>query len=113
MSPSRIRVLDFLLVINLVDRHSYPHLTTLVLNAGIGAFTGLDWAGAMRQFITDPVGTVLDPHYIMQEIGRKSGDGLRGGVWGVNVLSMYILVSEIVVSATSLMGVHTLSLTLL
>jgi 3-keto steroid reductase len=66
-----------------------------VLNAGIGAFTGLDWAGAMRQMMVDPVGTVLEPNYILQETGRKSGDGLRGGVWGVNVLSTYILVSRI------------------
>jgi 3-keto steroid reductase len=50
----------------------------------------------MRQMMVDPVGTVLEPQFILQEIGRKSGDGLRGGVWGVNVLSTYILVSRIV-----------------
>ncbi|KAH8089227.1 hypothetical protein HD553DRAFT_267755 [Filobasidium floriforme] len=76
-------------------RDNYPHLTTLVLNAGIGAFLGLDWAGAMRQLMVDPVGTVLEPQFILQEIGRKSGDGLRGGVWGVNVLSTYILAKEL------------------
>jgi 3-keto steroid reductase len=71
---------------------SYPHLTTLVLNAGIGSFTGINWPGAFRQLSQHPVDAVLNPNYVMQEVGRKSGDGLRGGVWGVNVLSTYILV---------------------
>jgi hypothetical protein len=70
----------------------YPYLTTLVLNAGMGAFLGLDWAAAARQFITDPVGCVSEPGYIIQEKGKMSADGERGGVWGVNVLSTYILV---------------------
>lgn len=67
-------------------------MTTLVLNAGMGAFLGLDWYAAARQFFTDPVGCVSEPDYIMQEKGKMSADGERGGVWGVNVLSTYILV---------------------
>lgn len=72
---------------------SYPHLTTLVLNAGMGAFSALSWPGAARQFFTDIVGCVSTPDYIIQEAGKLSADGRRGGVWGVNVLSAYILVS--------------------
>lgn len=68
-------------------------MTTLVLNAGMGAFLGLDWYAAARQFFTDPVGCVSEPDYIVQEKGKLSADGERGGVWGVNVLSTYILVS--------------------
>lgn len=73
---------------------SYPHLTTLVLNAGMGAFIGIDWAGAFRQLFTDLVGCVSEPNFLMEERGRKSADGQRGAVWGINVLSGYILVSE-------------------
>ncbi|KAJ9103058.1 hypothetical protein QFC21_002480 [Naganishia friedmannii] len=74
---------------------SYPYLTTLVLNAGMGAFLGLDWAAAARQFVTDPVGCVSEPGYIVQQKGKMSADGERGGVWGVNVLSTYILAKEL------------------
>lgn len=77
----------------------YPYLTTLVLNAGMGAFLGLDWYAAARQFFTDPVGCVSEPDYIVQEKGKMSADGERGGVWGVNVLSTYILVSMLLVLA--------------
>lgn len=59
----------------------------------MGAFLGLDWAAAARQFFSDPVGCVSEPDYIVQEKGKLSADGERGGVWGVNVLSTYILVS--------------------
>lgn len=60
----------------------------------MGAFLGLDWTAAARQFFTDPVGCVSEPDYIVQEKGKLSADGERGGVWGVNVLSTYILVSS-------------------
>lgn len=76
----------------ILPRRSYPHLTTLVLNAGMGAFSGLSWPAAARQFFTDIVGCVSAPDYIIQEAGKLSADGRRGGVWGVNVLSAYILV---------------------
>ena len=72
----------------------YPYLTTLVLNAGMGAFLGLDWGAAARQFFSDPVECVSEPDYIVQEKGKLSADGERGGVWGVNVLSTYVLVSS-------------------
>lgn len=75
--------------------YRYPYLTTLVLNAGMGAFLGLNWTLAARQFFTDPVGCVSEPDYIVQEKGKLSADGERGGVWGVNVLSTYILVSTL------------------
>lgn len=74
-------------------RYSYPHLTTLVLNAGIAATTGINWAGAFRQLSVDPIGGLSHPNYLIEERGRTSADGMRGGVWGVNVLSGYILVS--------------------
>jgi 3-keto steroid reductase len=76
-----------------VFHSSYPHLTTLVLNAGMGAFKGIHWPGAARQFFTDLVGCVSEPDFIIQEKGWKSADGDRGAVWGVNVLSGYILAS--------------------
>lgn len=66
----------------------------------MGAFLGLDWAAAARQFFRDPVGCVSEPDYIVQEKGKLSADGERGGVWGVNVLSTYILVSPPIVSMT-------------
>lgn len=60
----------------------------------MGAFTGISWKGAAYQFFTDIVGSVTEPNYLIQEAGRKSADGERGAVWGVNVLSAYILVSR-------------------
>ncbi|KAJ9102840.1 hypothetical protein QFC19_004568 [Naganishia cerealis] len=61
----------------------------------MGAFLGIDWSAAARQFFTDPVGSVSEPDFIIQEKGKMSADGERGGVWGVNVLSTYILSKEL------------------
>jgi hypothetical protein len=81
------------LLIRFARLASYPYLTTLVLNAGGGAFTGLSWPRAIAQFLCDPKGALTSPNFIKSEKGRMSADGERGGVWGVNVLSAYILVS--------------------
>lgn len=44
--------------------------------------------------LINPKRALTSPNYIKSTPGLRSADGERGGVWGVNVLSGYILVSR-------------------
>lgn len=73
----------------------YPHVTSLFLNAGYAAFKQVVIPRFMLQIITDGFLHALHhPRYNIEEIGAMSADGERGMVWGVNVLSPYIMVSS-------------------
>jgi 3-keto steroid reductase len=69
----------------------YPYLTHLVLNAGGGPFTGLDWAKVRWELVKNPIIAVTQPSYNIEEKGRMTEDGL-GWTWQVNILGHYVLV---------------------
>ncbi|WRT70614.1 uncharacterized protein IL334_007612 [Kwoniella shivajii] len=78
-------------------KEKYPHVTTLYLNAGMGAFTGLDWWMFFKQTMLEGMIRAQSlPKYQMEEKGAMSSDGERGLVWGTNVLAPYIIVKELI-----------------
>jgi 3-keto steroid reductase len=73
----------------------YPHITTLYLNAGYGAFIGIDYIGFAKQALTEGyLQSVTHPTYNTQAVGLMTPDGEHGMVWTTNVLAPYILVSD-------------------
>ncbi|WWC65125.1 uncharacterized protein I303_107739 [Kwoniella dejecticola CBS 10117] len=75
----------------------YPHITTLYLNAGMGAFSGLDWIAFFKQNVMEGLPHAQSRPYYNYEIkGAMSADGERGLVWGTNVLAPYIMVRELI-----------------
>ncbi|WVR08606.1 hypothetical protein IAU60_005661 [Kwoniella sp. DSM 27419] len=77
-------------------KDGYPHITTLCLNAGMGAWSGIDWLGFIKQFVVDGMPlTLSQPRYQLEEKGVLSADGERGMVWGTNVLAPYIMAHEL------------------
>jgi 3-keto steroid reductase len=76
------------------DNLSYPYITSLFLNAGMGAFIGVDWGKALLQMACSPVDAVTHPNYKLQRVGVKTSDGERGLIWSVNVFANYLLVCE-------------------
>ncbi|WVW80930.1 hypothetical protein I302_102921 [Kwoniella bestiolae CBS 10118] len=75
----------------------YPHITTLYLNAGMGAFTGLDWIGFFKQNIMEGLPRAQSqPNCQYEAKGAMSADGERGLVWGTNVLAPYIMAKELI-----------------
>ncbi|OCF78562.1 3-keto sterol reductase [Kwoniella mangroviensis CBS 8886] len=75
----------------------YPHITTLYLNAGMGAFSGLDWIAFFKQNILEGLPQAQSlPKYQYEIKGAMSSDGERGLVWGTNVLAPYIMAQELI-----------------
>jgi 3-keto steroid reductase len=73
----------------------YPHVTSLYLNAGYASFTNIVIPKFLLQMVTHGFFHALHhPRYNIEEVGKRSADGERGMVWGVNVLAPYIIVSE-------------------
>ncbi|WWC72497.1 uncharacterized protein I206_106459 [Kwoniella pini CBS 10737] len=78
-------------------KSKYPHITTLYLNAGMGAFSGLDWIDFFKQNILEGLPNAQSrPTYNLEIKGAMSADGERGLVWGTNVLAPYIMVRELI-----------------
>ncbi|WWC92215.1 uncharacterized protein L201_007169 [Kwoniella dendrophila CBS 6074] len=78
-------------------KERYPHITTLYLNAGMGAFSGIDGMECLKQHVTDGLSHAQSqPNYQLEIKGAKSSDGERGIVWGTNVLAPYIMVKELI-----------------
>nr|ODN93991.1 3-keto sterol reductase [Cryptococcus depauperatus CBS 7841] len=77
-------------------RARYPHITSLFLNAGMGAFCGLDFYMFFKQIATEGLSTALSqPKYDKEIKGAMSSDGERGLAWGTNVLAPYIMAREL------------------
>ncbi|KAG6820227.1 hypothetical protein H0H93_003729 [Arthromyces matolae] len=72
----------------------YPYVSHLILNAGVGSFCAIDWIGAFKQLIVEPVNGVTAPKYYTQHSGEISIDGL-GWVWQSNLFGHYVLVRHI------------------
>ena len=74
---------------------SYPHITSLYLNAGLAAFTSLNWGRFIGQVIMDGYAYATShPVYMNERVGWVTADG-RGVVWSTNTLAPYILVREL------------------
>ncbi|WVQ82968.1 hypothetical protein IAT38_005104 [Cryptococcus sp. DSM 104549] len=79
----------------LIDR--YPHITSLFLNAGMAAFTGLSYWLFFKQIALEGMPLAMSkPAYNIETRGARSADGERGLVWGTNVLAPYIMIRELV-----------------
>ncbi|KAG6897681.1 hypothetical protein C0992_012430 [Termitomyces sp. T32_za158] len=64
------------------------------MNAGVASFSEIDWIGAIKQILTEPVNGVTAPNYYHQHSGEISIDGL-GWVWQCNLFSHYVLYRSI------------------
>ncbi|KAL9938688.1 hypothetical protein V8E36_002407 [Tilletia maclaganii] len=69
----------------------YGYVTHLILNAGVGSFTSLNWFHAIYLCLTNFHRFVTYPAYKRQRKGDVSDDGY-GWVWQSNVGAHYILV---------------------
>ncbi|KAG5353630.1 hypothetical protein C0989_004311 [Termitomyces sp. Mn162] len=74
--------------------NKYPYISHLILNAGVASFSRIDWIGAIKQLLTEPVNGVTAPNYYHQHSGELSIDGL-GWVWQCNLFSHYVLYRSI------------------
>lgn len=63
----------------------------MVLNAGVGSFTGINWWRAVYEICTSFKTAVTAPSFKLQAVGEMSDDGL-GWVWQCNVFGHYALV---------------------
>ncbi|KAK6462708.1 3-keto-steroid reductase [Scheffersomyces coipomensis] len=72
----------------------YNHIDYFFVNAAQGVYSGLDWIGATKQILTNPLDGVTNPTYKIQEVGKKSKDGL-GLVFQANVFGPYYLIHKI------------------
>ncbi|OCF31811.1 3-keto sterol reductase [Kwoniella heveanensis BCC8398] len=77
-------------------KERYPHITTLCLNAGMGAWSGLNYWTFFKQMVQDGMPLAMSqPKYQYETKGAMSRDGERGLVWGTNVLAPYIMAREL------------------
>lgn len=74
--------------------HRYPYITHIFCNAGVGAFDGVEWFGAIKHILRNPIEAVTYPNYKIQRKGVLSEDGF-GWVWQCNILGHYLMVGTI------------------
>lgn len=72
----------------------YKKLDYFFANSAQGVFDGIDWIGATKELLRDPVAGATDPHYKIQKVGVKSKDGM-GLVFQCNVFGPYYLIHKI------------------
>lgn len=72
----------------------YKKIHYFYANAAQGVFDGIDWLGACKELIANPVKGATDPHYKIQRVGVKSQDGM-GLVFQANVFGPYYLIEKI------------------
>jgi 3-keto steroid reductase len=75
-----------------------PHINAVILNAGMGAFTGINWFRAFRDMFTNWVEAVTRPTFKIQAVGctaKQASSGEIGEVFCANVFGHYYLVHEI------------------
>ncbi|PWN18942.1 NAD(P)-binding protein [Microstroma glucosiphilum] len=71
-----------------------PYLTHLILNAGGGAFDGINWIMATWMMLTQLRAALTRPRYKMQHNGDISEDGL-GWVWQINIGGSWALTQDL------------------
>lgn len=73
---------------------NYKHIDYVFFNAVQGAFSGIDWVGAFKETLTNPMQSVTNPTYKVQRVGLKSQDGM-GLVFQGNVFGPYYFIHKI------------------
>lgn len=104
--PERVSKIEFdYLLVDFVDMVSilsayyelnkrYRHIDYLFVNAAQGVYGGIDWIGATKEILTDPIEGVTHPTYKIQKVGVKSSDGM-GLVFQANVFGPYYFIHRI------------------
>ncbi|CCD27002.1 uncharacterized protein NDAI_0J01100 [Naumovozyma dairenensis CBS 421] len=92
-------LLDLTDMQNIIDaavyiQQTFDHIDYFFINAAQGVCGGIDWFGAIKELILNPVKAVTDPSYKLQEIGLKSKDGM-GLIFQVNVFGPYYLMKQL------------------
>jgi 3-keto steroid reductase len=54
-------------------KRKYPRLDAVVMNAGMGGWTGIDWFGAIKQFLTEGLNFIRAPAYKISTVGSVVG----------------------------------------
>ncbi|SCU87149.1 LAFA_0E05028g1_1 [Lachancea sp. 'fantastica'] len=72
----------------------YEEIHYFFVNAAQGVYQGIDWMGAVKEVLKNPIDAVTNPTYKMQRIGVKSADGL-GLVFQANVFGPYYLIQKL------------------
>lgn len=73
----------------------YTKIDYFFANSAQGVFDGIDWIGAAKELMANPVKGATDPQYKIQRVGVKSKDGL-GLVFQANVFGPYYLIHKII-----------------
>ncbi|KAL7274501.1 3-keto-steroid reductase [Rhizina undulata] len=77
----------------------YPKMDTMILNAGMGAFIGIDWVKCTIDMIIRPLSAFTTPRFKLQEVGRVTkqqvGTGEIGTIFASNFFGHYYLVHEV------------------
>lgn len=71
---------------------SYPYITHLYLNAGVGAWAGINWMAAFIEVFCEPMKALTDPEFKKQHTGWRSDKDKLGWVWQCNVFGHWCLV---------------------
>lgn len=72
----------------------YRSIHYLFINAAQGVYDGIDWLGATKQCLTNPIEGVTNPNYKIQRVGVKLADGL-GLMFQGNVFGPYYFVHRL------------------
>lgn len=72
----------------------YESINYFFVNAAQGVYDGIDWIGAVKQVLSDPLEAVTNPTYRKQLVGVKSKDEM-GLVFQTNVFGPYYLIQKI------------------
>ena len=72
----------------------YESINYFFVNAAQGVYDGIDWIGAVKQVLSDPLEAVTNPTYRKQLVGVKSKDEM-GLVFQANVFGPYYLIHKI------------------
>ncbi|CEP63239.1 3-keto-steroid reductase LALA0_S07e05622g [Lachancea lanzarotensis] len=73
----------------------YKEIHYFFVNAAQGVYEGIDWIGAVKEVVRNPIDAVTNPTYKLQRIGVKSADGL-GLVFQANVFGPYYLIQKLI-----------------
>ncbi|KAL6945797.1 3-keto-steroid reductase [Hanseniaspora uvarum] len=92
-------LVDFTDMVSVLDAYhtiskKFNRIDYFFVNAAQGVYAGIDWIGATKEILANPVDAVTNPHYKIQKVGIKSNDGM-GLVFQVNVFAPYYLIHKL------------------
>lgn len=92
-------LLDFTDMVSILSAYydlnkKFSRIDYVFLNSAQGSFSGIDWVGAVKEIIADPLEAVTNPTYKIQKVGLKTSDGL-GLVFQANVFGPFYFIHKI------------------